>query len=195
MHKLLTRSFWIGAIGAAAASFCLIAPATTRVAYLPIVGVPPMRFGDVYTNDFNYSKFKLEYDAEKTRTTPAVVTNAVATEAATTPAKDETLLAKSPPPLSQTPGNGELLPESSRQNDSETEKEAAERGNFAFPTTTASDLLTVTPQMIAQYLKPDSNATNALDRPGAVVFVPADMSFTPPTPKASPSSQANYHSP
>src|SRR5208282_4837919 len=44
---------------------------------------------------------------------------------------------------------------------------------FDFPTPTASDLLTVTPQMIVQYLKPNPTGTNVLDRPGAVVFVPA----------------------
>jgi hypothetical protein len=62
-----------------------------------------------------------------------------------------------------------------------------------FPSTSASDLLTVTPQMIAQYLKPESNGTNTMDRPGTVVFVPADMPFMPPPVKTDTDSRASYH--
>ena len=69
--------------------------------------------------------------------------------------------------------------------------------NSDFSSPAASDLLTVTPQMINEYLKPDRNRSGNganFDQPGAVVFVPAGIQFTPPVPKASGESRATYHS-
>jgi hypothetical protein len=64
--------------------------------------------------------------------------------------------------------------------------------NFTNPSSSASDLLTVTPQMITEYLKPVQTETNRTDQPGAVIFVPAEMQFMPPTPSAATESHAIY---
>lgn len=50
----------------------------------------------------------------------------------------------------------------------------------------ASDLLTVTPQMFIEYLKPVSE-TNQTE-----IVVPADVQFTPPTPDVPAGSRAIY---
>ncbi|HEY5234495.1 MAG TPA: hypothetical protein VIK35_13275 [Verrucomicrobiae bacterium] len=56
----------------------------------------------------------------------------------------------------------------------------------------ASDLLTVTPQMITEYLKPAQTQTDQTTQTNSVVFVPAELEFAPPAPKASGESQATY---
>jgi hypothetical protein len=177
---------------AAAAALCLTASAKSINAYLPIVGVPPLRFWVVTTNEFNYSRFEAELAKVASKPPLASQTDTKAMIGAMAGTNDVPLLAQSPAPMM---GNQTFSRPGSQQSGSGMEKESGQRESFAFPGTTASDLLTVTPQMIAQYLKPDPNATNSLDRPGAVVFIPADMPFTPPTPKGTPDSQAKYHSP
>jgi hypothetical protein len=176
-----------GAICAIAALLFGTLPAPAIVAYLPIVGPPPLRFELVTTNIFNYSLFKLDLaNRSLIKPAPQASTNNPSTvsHAMTSPPPPATSVASTTGPS----GNSE-------ENIAGGENRSTPRENFNFPPSTASDLLTVTPQMIAQYLKPDPTATNALDRPGAVVFVPADLPFTPPTPKGNSESQANYHSP
>jgi hypothetical protein len=58
----------------------------------------------------------------------------------------------------------------------------------------AGDLLTVTPQMITEYLKPDQKPADPADQKGAVQFVPAGMQFAPPPPSAPGESRATYKS-
>jgi hypothetical protein len=179
-----------GAICAIAALFFGMLPTSAIVAYLPIVGPPPLRFELFTTNIFNYSQFKLDLaNRSPIKPAPQASTNSPSTvsQAITSP----------PTPLANTPTVASAAGPSgnSEENVAGGENRPTPRENFNFPSSTASDLLTVTPQMIAQYLKPDRTATNALDRPGAVVFVPADLPFTPPTPKGNSESQANYHSP
>jgi hypothetical protein len=195
MNKTLKSSGWRCTMCAAAAALCVAAPAKSINAYLPIVGVPPLRFWVVTTNEFNYSRFEAELAKVISKSPLASQTDTNAMIGAMAGTNDVTLLALSPAPMAQTTGNQTFSRLGSQQSGSGMEKESGQRESFAFPGTTASDLLTVTPQMIAQYLKPDPNATNSLDRPGAVVFIPADMPFTPPTPKGTPDSQAKYHSP
>jgi len=96
----------------------------------------------------------------------------------------------SPPKMSS---DQPVSPGVSEENVAGGQNESIPRENFNFPPATASDLLTVTPQMIAQYLRPEPNTTNAMDRPGAVVFIPADMPFVPPPPRSSADSRASYH--
>lgn len=59
----------------------------------------------------------------------------------------------------------------------------------------AGDLLPVAASMITEYLKPSQSqtATNRADRPGATVFVPLQMGFTPPV-QSVPESRAVYKS-
>lgn len=61
--------------------------------------------------------------------------------------------------------------------------------NSADPTPSASDMLVVSPQMLTEFFKPGSEATNS---PRAVV-VPVPVGFIPPS--APPSSRATYNSP
>jgi hypothetical protein len=179
-----------GAICAIAALFFGVLPASAIVSYLPIVGPPPLRFELFTTNIFSYSQFKLDLaNRSPMKPAPQASTNSpsTASHAITSP----------PPPAAgaATVASAAVAAGNSEENVAGGENRLTPRENFNFPPSTASDLLTVTPQMIAQYLKPDPIGTNALDRPGAVVFVPADLPFTPPTPKGNSESQANYHSP
>jgi hypothetical protein len=195
MNKTLKSIGWRWAMRATALALCLTASAKSINAYLPIVGVPPLRFWVVTTNEFNYSRFEAELAKVTSKPPLASQTDTNAMIGAMAGTNDVTLLAQSPAPMAQTMGNQAFSRLDSQQSVPEMEKDPGQKESFAFPGTTASDLLTVTPQMIAQYLKPDPNATNSLDRPGAVVFIPADMPFTPPIPKGTPESQAKYHSP
>jgi hypothetical protein len=179
-----------GAICAIAALFLGVLSASAIVAYLPIVGPPPLRFELFTTNIFNYSQFKLDLESRcQMKPAPQASTNNLSTVSHA--------ISSPPPPATgaATAASAAGSPGNSEENVAGGENRLTPRENFNFPSSTASDLLTVTPQMIAQYLKPDPTATNALDRPGAVVFVPADLPFTPPAPKSNPESQANYHSP
>ena len=176
-----------GAICAIAALFFGMLPASAIVAYLPIVGPPPLRFELFTTNIFSYSQFKLDLaNRSQIKPAPQASTNNPSTVS-------QAIISQPPSPAIATSAPG--TSGNSEENVAGGENRPTPRENFNFPPSTASDLLTVTPQMIAQYLKPDPAATNALDRPGAVVFVPADLPFTPPTPKGNSESQANYHSP
>lgn len=176
-----------GVIGIIAAVAFFIRSAQAARAYLPAVGAPPLRFQAVTTNYFVFDPKLFLPPTNLVATVSNVVNQATTTnDVAVTPppATNETLTASS---LPATPDdNQNYIPRPFR------------RYNFNFSTASASDLLTVTPQMIAPYLKPDPNVTNALDRPGAVVFVPAEMQFTPPPTSAESrpgESRATYRSP
>jgi hypothetical protein len=162
------------------------------VGYLTRLGPPPLRILMTSTNVFDYSRFELEL-AAKAQAKPNAdsITNQMATSATET--NTEPL---SPENLTR-PGKATMEENYSAGTspDTSTEDQSGNmpKGNFNFPSTTASDLLTVTPQMIAQYLKPESYGTNTMDRPGAVVFVPADMPFVPPPVKANSDSRASFH--
>ena len=177
-----------GVVCAVVAAFSFAREAPAKFAYLPVVGVPPLRIEVVTTNEFNYLAFNETFSAA--RTNPATAPN-TDNSSATSPSIPKTIANNNP----DNPAAANVLISTRSENGDDGEKDGRQPVNFAFPSSTASDLLTVTPQMIAQYLKPDPTATNALDRPGAVVFVPADLPFTPPAPKSNPESQANYHSP
>ncbi len=55
-------------------------------------------------------------------------------------------------------------------------------------------MLTVTPQMITEYLKPGQNQTQQTNQNGGVLFVPAEMQLAPASPGVSGASQATYKS-
>lgn len=195
MNEILKKGQWIGAICGFAAFFCLLTPAKGAVAYLSKIGPPPLRFWVVTTNDFNYSRFKLESARAASNPTPASGTDTNQIAASAAESRNQTVA----PTSWFSTGNTELRelnqPGTGEGNMAGEEKPYIPRENFNFPSPAASDLLTVTPQMIAQYLKPDSHATNSFDHPGTAVFVPADTSFMPPTVNIRSESQANYHTP
>lgn len=189
-----------GAICAVIVLFSFAHPAQATYAYLPIVGAPALRIEVVSTNSFNYLAFSRVLSALEAKTAEAVSN---AANLATAAAANTNNANKSGAISSTTAAAAIPTPSSFMVNNQvPIHLEAVSGGgnnsqqpyNFAFPPSTASDLLTVTPQMITQYLKPDANETNQLDRPGVVVFVPADMPFTPPTQKAAPESRAIYQS-
>jgi hypothetical protein len=178
-----------GVICIIAAAAFFIRPAQAARAYLPTVGSPPLRFQAVTTNYFVFNPKLFQPATNLVATVSNVVNQATATNdvaVAPPPATNETLTASSQPAAPDY--NQNYAPGPFR------------RFNFNFSTASASDLLTVTPQMITPYLKPDANVTNALDHPGAVVFVPAEMQFMPPpttvTTESHPGeSRATYRSP
>ena len=76
-----------GAICAIAALLFGTLPAPAIVAYLPIVGPPPLRFELVTTNIFNYSQFKLDLaNRSLIKPTPQASTNTPSTAPDATPA-------------------------------------------------------------------------------------------------------------
>lgn len=173
-------------------------------AYLPMVGAPDLRLETVTTNSFNYLAFSQKWSALEAKTALAL-SNATALAAAPVANTNNTdgsaafsSVATSPSGTNirtgDNPSAANVYATTSRDDMTDTEKDARQPANFAFPAPTASDLLTVTPQMITQYLRPGENETNKLDRPGVVVFVPADMPFMPPTVKTTSESRAIYQS-
>ena len=175
-----------GVVCAVVAAFSFAREAPAKFAYLPVVGVPPLRIEVVTTNEFNYLAFNEAFSAARTNlaTAPAINTD---NSSATSPSIPKTI-------ANNNPAAANVLITTSSETGDDGEKDGRQPVNFAFPSSTASDLLTVTPQMITQYLKPEGNETNQLDRPGVVVFVPADMPFMPPTQKTVPESRAIYQS-
>ncbi len=168
----------IGVICIIAAAVLWLRPAQAGRAYLATVGAPPLRFQTVMTNYFVFNP-KLFAPTNLVATTSNVVNQADATNEVAIitpqPMASETITAVSQPAA--------IEPQFPLR-----------RYNFNFAAASASDLLTVTPQMITPYLRPDVNPTNALDRPGAIVFVPAQMQFTPP-PSTAGESRTTYSSP
>ena len=197
----------MGAVCVIAVLLPFVRKASAIYAYLPMTGAPEIRMQEVMTNSFSYMAFSQSYAALQAKTAEALSN---ATELAT--AARNTNNSSGSAAISASAGansnsktgagtgagsggaGASTYLSTSPEAMTDDEKNNRQPANFAFPSSTASDLLTVTPQMLTQYLRPDSNETNHLDRPGVVVFVPADMPFMPPTPKAAPESRAIYQS-
>ena len=181
----------MGAAGAIAAVLFFAHAAQGERAYLPVVGSPPLRFMAINTNDF---VFKAKFSDA---TAKPVNTNSSAANAATLPAVQPTNNVEAARQIPAAIAEAQR-PSEKMQPVEDENKNAAEGYNPDFSSPSASDMLTVTPQMINQYLRPGryrgGNGTNEFDQPGAVVFVPAQMQFTPPAPKNSAESQAIYRS-
>ncbi len=163
-----------------------------------MVGPLPMHCLETTTNVFTYdpAQFDLNLEfatasmdkpAETNSSTPAIVastsTNAAAPEFVAPKPEPVVLEAKS---VGNIPSNGDPM---------------AGIGpvsvfpvfNSSGPRSSASDLL-VSPQMVTPYLKPNQIGNNALDQPGAGVFMPAGVQFEPPAPQNAPESRAVYRS-
>ncbi|MGC9941084.1 MAG: hypothetical protein ABSE48_04570 [Verrucomicrobiota bacterium] len=198
----------IGLIWAVLGLFTIVFPAHALYAYLPMVGAPELRIEVTTTNSFNYLAFSNAFAALEAKTAEAIskatsmatasATNTNNTNSSGALSTTTTTASAMNNRASSVPSGANVYMASSPTSapgwETDTEKDGPQPGNFAFPSSSASDLLTVTPQMITQYLKPEANETNQLDRHGVVVFVPADMPFMPPTQKNVPESRAIYQS-
>lgn len=205
--KRSKRASWSSLLWCVFAMFACVPPAIGIFAYLPEIGSPPLRIQETTTNSFNYLAFSKAFPALEARAAEAL-SNATSVAAATPASTNQNANAKELSISNAIAAAAALAsnvnksanvyvassPANAMDEGTEMDKSGRQTPNFAFPGSSASDLLTVTPQMITQYLKPDVNETNQLDRPGVVVFVPADMPFMPPGPKNAPESRAIYQS-
>jgi hypothetical protein len=135
--------------------------------YLQLVGPPPLRFEAITTPDPLFmEELKLPQPATPTPpdAAPPLTTSTNAQSSSTQPTG----------PTDVSAGKNPL------GNFGDAAKNAE---NFPNP---ASDLLSITPQMITEYLKPNRNdgASDESGRyqPGQVVLVPAELGFVPPMP-------------
>jgi len=144
--------------------------------YLVLVGPPPMRFVAKTTNEFLIAT-RFPLPPPQPEPEPVAISNAVV-EIPTPPetnadiAKIPAVTDAIPPvPLAALPATNQasVISVSSGGN------------NPADTSASAGDLLTTTPQMIMQYLQPDSNngSLNQTNHPATTVFVPTWMGFVP----------------
>jgi hypothetical protein len=150
-------------------------------AYLPAVGSPPLRFQAVDTNDtvLDFKSF--------------IIMAAKKTEASNAVAQITPNFTAASNPVSVLPLNTNPAP-AMPQIVADVEKKSESPVITPISPPSASDLLTVTPQMITEYLKPAQNKADQKDQKGAEVFVPAGTQFAPPSPKVPGESQATYKS-
>ncbi len=195
MNKFRKTGRWgqqVGTLGVLITALYLRPEARAVVGYLNKVGPPALRIWQTSTNVFDYSSFELELaaraQAKSDVNSPTNQTGINATDTQTQHPSSENITTPEKTTPSENYSTGTSLDTSIGEPSG-----LKSAGNMNFPSTSASDLLTVTPQMIAQYLKPESNGTNTMDRPGTVVFVPADMPFMPPPVKTDTDSRASYH--
>ena len=153
-------------------------------AYLPSVGSPPLRFQAVITNHlvFNLKSFaKTVKPAEASNAVPQIVANST----------NNVAISRQIPAAVTNDSQTNQVPVKPETDDNE--KNNSETPVFSpDASSSASDLLTVTPQMITEYLKPAQTETKQAAPTNPVVFVPAELQFAPPAPKASGESQATY---
>ena len=175
-----------------ALAFLLTPKSGATMPYLAVVGPPPLRIWQDSRYIFEYTKFEADLAARAMLATNQV-SNGGGTNSNPSSVKphqtldDSTPIIVRPPPPPVPISTGDLHLSASSEIPSAPTK-------FDMPDTSASDLLTVTPQMIAQYLRPGPSGTNSVGQPGAVVFVPAGMPYTPTPPpvNSGPQSRANY---
>jgi len=179
-HGLLRSRKFGGMIGAIIASLFAVHEARGVGAYLPIVGPPPLRFQAVITNHF---LFNLEsFEAAEISNEVAQIT-APAANATNSPA------VANPISISSAKTN-QVSAATDEKNNLETQAISP------ISSSSASDLLTVTPQMITDYLQPAQKGNgwaNRRNQSDTSVFVPLEMQFAPPTPNTAVKSEAIYN--
>jgi hypothetical protein len=182
------------AMAAVVSVFALDASGKHEQGYLPKVGPVPLRFVEVTTNFYVFDPElfapKVKPGETNSSLASAAPTNAAPAMPAPRPAMATVIEAVSTPnqQVMQSPmvGGGPIYP--------------GQNFNSDFSPAPASDLLPVTSSMLTDYLKSErkqmenGDHTNNLDQPGAVVFVPAQIQFTPPTPSGGGESKAIYRS-
>gem|GEM_PF-3872814 len=173
----------MNAVFLALAGAFIVLQARGQGGYLEIVGPPAMRFEAKTTNEF---LFAAKFPMRPPKPEPTVVSNAVAGEA---PASNAVVKISEPETATKVeagdvPASTNLISldlADTNQCQSPVVSASADAGNSVDTTATAGDLLTTTPQMIMQYLKPDPNGgtLNPTNRPATAVFVPAWTGFMP----------------
>jgi hypothetical protein len=153
-------------------------------AYLPIVGPPPMRFQAVITNHFHFNLESFEATEESVETSNTVTQlDASAANATNSPAVSNPIFVSSAK-------TNQVSAATDEKNNSETPTISP------ISSSSASDLLTVTPQMITDYLQPAQKGNgwaNRRNQSDTSVFVPLEMQFAPPTPNTAVKSEAIYN--
>jgi hypothetical protein len=182
MSRLLKSCTFIAPVYFLVAVVILFFETTGKCAYLSVVGSPPLRFQVPSTNHLD---FKLESFAQIPKPPETSNATAEATEPMANTNAEENLaetsnapsvLAANPPAPKISP---EILP--AKTNENVVVENDSQNNTDASPISSSSDadLPTVTPQMIAEYLRPPPN-----ERTGAtnnIMFVPVEMQFPPPT--------------
>jgi len=173
--------------------------AKTEHGYLPAVGPAPLRYQMVTTNLY---VFDPEFFAPKIKPagTNSAGTATLAAEAATNDTPPMPVPHPTPPVVLQAVSTP-VQPVTTAPSAGYDPNNPLGNFNPNFPSPSASVMLPVSSQMITDYLKPEPNgkyngntSTNSFDQPGATVFVPAQLQFTPPTPSVGGASSATYRS-
>ena len=142
-----------------AVAFLVMQEASGAEAYLKSVGPPPLRFEFISTNNTLFlSELALpKPKAVKPLPMPVALTNS---------APSQTSLSGGEPGLDMLgSGNDGLMP-----------------GNTGASPNSASDMLSVSPQMINEYFKPsrEGNQDSGPLQHGDTIYVPAELGFVPP---------------
>ena len=164
-----------------------VQPSLGDSAYLPSVGSPSLRFQVVTTNHWVFTP-NLPALKVKPMETSNVVMQTKLPESSTS--TDDTNVAKTINQISMPVKTNEVV--ARLETATNENSNIIQSPNFGVSSSTAGDLLTVTPQMIANYLKPAQNEADQGYRQGSVTFVPPEMQFIPPVPKAPAESRATY---
>jgi len=157
---------WIGIVLAGLLS--LICRSVNAGAYLPLIGTPPLRFEAVAAHARTFSwvpPVPVKPAASAKTNSPPEMSTVSKIIAAAIPLTD----AKTNAPIPSLPENLST--------------------NSTVETHSANDMLVVTPEMLVDYFKPGTDATNQTN-----VRVLAPVGFMPPPAVASPSSEAIYRS-
>jgi hypothetical protein len=160
-------------------------------AYLSSLGPPPLRFQVATTNN---ALFLSELTLPKPVLEKVADTNPPAATQTTNTGES----AKVSSPASLTVADTNQIKDKIVAAMAVTNAEKNPTNNPVVSSAAASDLLTVTPQMINEYLKPppsevDTNQSSPFQS-GMAILVPAELGFTPPMPQASGESRAIYKS-
>jgi len=163
--------------------FFLAQKARGEKAYLQIVGPPALRFQAPATN---YSWF-----TGKLFELSAKVKNPSGKTALTVPQANITNSVVVFHPTSIAPAKGNQvsgLPQIGANEENNSEMPVISPDSSS----AASDLLTVSPQMITEYLQPAPKQDEAMGQTNSrVIFVPPEMQFMPPAPKVSGESRGH----
>ena len=151
-------------------------PARGESGYLEVAGPPPLRFAARMTNEFLLAT---RFPLPQPKPEPVAVSNVVTEIPASTETNAEVV--KISVPTNAVPLISPVPPATNQVSEVSVSTVSSEGNNSADTSAAAGDLLTTTPQMIMQYLKPDADIgnLNQTNRPATAVFMPTWMGFMP----------------
>jgi hypothetical protein len=148
--------------------------------YLEVAGPPPLRFAAKMTNEFLLAnRFPLPQPKPEPKPESVAVSNVVTEIPASTETNAEVVkIPASTNAISLIPP---VPPATNQVSEISVSTASGGVNNSADTSAAAGDLLTTTPQMIMQYLKPDADIgnLNQTNRPATAVFMPTWMGFMP----------------